>query len=185
MMRLALLRTFLLAPGIVCALCGCGSAAENEPDYSSRRMLKGIIEEEQLAQNDSDDQASANTGEPAGESSKTNGLRSTADSDVTGPAKESKDERNIGVLITSLTIFVLAIFVGFEVITKVPPTLHTPLMSGSNAISGITIVGAVIAAGIGTVFDSLIGMLAVALAAVNVVGGFMVTHRMLQMFRKK
>ena len=85
--------------------------------------------------------------------------------------------------ITGLTIFMLAIFIGFEVITKIPPTLHTPLMSGSNAISGITLVGAL------TVTDGwLSGFLAataVAMATVNAVGGFMVTHRMLSMFRKK
>jgi NAD(P) transhydrogenase subunit alpha len=85
-----------------------------------------------------------------------------------------------------LTIFVLAVFVGFEVITKVPPTLHTPLMSGSNAISGITVVGALIAAGSGqTILVSILGFIAVAFAMINVVGGFMVTHRMLAMFRRK
>ena len=88
--------------------------------------------------------------------------------------------------ITLLTIFVLAIFIGFEIITKVPPTLHTPLMSGSNAISGITVVGALIAAGADAGFWSTsLGFLAVALATVNVVGGFLVSHRMLAMFRKK
>ncbi|PKN65719.1 MAG: NAD(P) transhydrogenase subunit alpha [Deltaproteobacteria bacterium HGW-Deltaproteobacteria-15] len=87
---------------------------------------------------------------------------------------------------TSLTIFVLALFVGFEVITKVPPILHTPLMSGSNAISGITLVGALISAGTqATVLTSVLGFIAVAFATVNVVGGFLVTHRMLRMFRKK
>ncbi len=85
-----------------------------------------------------------------------------------------------------LTIFVLAVFVGFEIITKVPPTLHTPLMSGSNAISGITVVGALIAAGSGqTTLVSILGFIAVAFAMINVVGGFMVTHRMLAMFRRK
>ena len=89
-------------------------------------------------------------------------------------------------LIASLTIFCLAIFVGFEVITKVPPTLHTPLMSGSNAISGITLVGAALVAGSSDAGAAgVLGMLAVALAAVNVVGGFMVTDRMLAMFKKK
>jgi NAD(P) transhydrogenase subunit alpha len=93
-------------------------------------------------------------------------------------------------LITYLTIFVLAIFVGFEVITKVPPTLHTPLMSGSNAISGITIIGAILAGVTGDVSgrEVLAGALAfaaAALAMINVVGGFAVTNRMLQMFRKK
>ena len=85
-----------------------------------------------------------------------------------------------------LTIFVLAIFVGFEIITKVPPTLHTPLMSGSNAISGITVVGALIATGQeSTWLVAILGVLAVAFATVNVVGGFMVTHRMLEMFRRR
>ncbi len=89
-------------------------------------------------------------------------------------------------LAASVTIFVLAIFVGFEVITKVPPTLHTPLMSGSNAISGITIVGAIVVTGLATgAGTSIVGVLAVALAMVNVVGGFLVTHRMLGMFRRK
>lgn len=94
------------------------------------------------------------------------------------------------VLVGSFTVFLLAVFVGFEIITKVPPTLHTPLMSGSNAISGITVVGAMIAAGAtavtaGNWFGTLLGMLAVVLAMINVVGGFVVTHRMLKMFKKR
>jgi NAD(P) transhydrogenase subunit alpha len=90
-------------------------------------------------------------------------------------------------IVTSLTIFALAIFIGFEIITKVPPTLHTPLMSGSNAISGITLVGAVLAAGhLGDgLVVNIIGMLAVAFATINVIGGYMVTNRMLGMFKKK
>ncbi len=85
-----------------------------------------------------------------------------------------------------VTIFVLAMFVGFEVITKVPPTLHTPLMSGSNAISGITIIGALISAAAENItLSSTLGMVAVALATVNVVGGFLVTDRMLRMFKSK
>jgi NAD(P) transhydrogenase subunit alpha len=89
-------------------------------------------------------------------------------------------------LILMLTIFVLAMFVGFEVITKVPPTLHTPLMSGSNAISGITVIGALIAAGAEqTSLSSILGAVAVALATVNVVGGFLVTDRMLKMFASR
>jgi NAD(P) transhydrogenase subunit alpha len=88
--------------------------------------------------------------------------------------------------IISVTTFVLAVFVGFEVITKVPPTLHTPLMSGSNAISGITLVGALVAAGFKEpLLAAILGCVAVVLATVNVVGGFLVTHRMLLMFRKK
>ncbi|MGE3780948.1 MAG: NAD(P) transhydrogenase subunit alpha [Pirellulaceae bacterium] len=88
-------------------------------------------------------------------------------------------------LMASLFIFLLAVFVGFEVIAKVPPTLHTPLMSGSNAISGITIVGALLVASYGFHFSSFVGFLAVILATVNVVGGFAVTHRMLVMFKRK
>ena len=90
-------------------------------------------------------------------------------------------------LIASLTIFVLAILIGFEVIAKVPPTLHTPLMSGSNAISGITIIGALFCASRAgdTDFATVLGFLAVVLATVNVMGGFLVTGRMLEMFRKK
>jgi H+-translocating NAD(P) transhydrogenase subunit alpha len=85
-----------------------------------------------------------------------------------------------------LTVFVLAVFIGIEVITKIPPTLHTPLMSGSNAISGIALVGAVIAAGSGdSMLPKILGCVAVTLATINVVGGFMVTHRMLGMFRRK
>ncbi len=88
--------------------------------------------------------------------------------------------------ITALTIFVLAMFAGFEVITKVPPILHTPLMSGANAISGITIIGAIIAAGTKhTTLSMALGFLAVVFATINVVGGFAVTHRMLEMFRRK
>lgn len=88
--------------------------------------------------------------------------------------------------VAALTIFVLAIFIGFEVITKVPPTLHTPLMSGSNAISGITVVGAILSAGTKlTMLTTTLGVLAVVFATINAVGGFMVTHRMLAMFRRK
>ncbi len=88
-------------------------------------------------------------------------------------------------LVVSLTIFVLAIFVGFEVITKVPPLLHTPLMSGSNAISGITLVGSLISAGAGaSTLSTVLGVLAVIFATINVVGGFMVTDRMLEMFKQ-
>lgn len=85
-----------------------------------------------------------------------------------------------------LTIFVLAMFLGFEVITKVPPTLHTPLTSGSNAISGITIVGAIVATGAQmSLLTTVLGFIAVVFAMVNVVGGFLVTNRMLQMFQRK
>ena len=90
------------------------------------------------------------------------------------------------VFIQGIVVFVLAAFVGFEVISKVPPTLHTPLMSGANAISGITIVGAIIAAGLGEgTAATILGFLAVTFASINVVGGFLVTDRMLEMFKKK
>lgn len=90
------------------------------------------------------------------------------------------------IFVTALTIFVLAVFIGFEVITKIPPTLHTPLMSGANAISGITLVGAIISAGYQyTIFTTMLGFTAVVFATINVVGGFLVTHRMLEMFRRK
>jgi len=92
----------------------------------------------------------------------------------------------VDTLIMGITVFVLAIFVGFEVITKVPPTLHTPLMSGSNAISGITLIGAIAAAGSDHDWlTTTLGVSAVAFATINVVGGFLVTHRMLGMFRRK
>jgi H+-translocating NAD(P) transhydrogenase subunit alpha len=87
-------------------------------------------------------------------------------------------------LVVSVTIFALAVFVGVELISKVPATLHTPLMSGSNAISGITVVGALIAAG-QMKLGSLLGFFAVVLAMINVVGGFLVTQRMLQMFKRR
>jgi NAD(P) transhydrogenase subunit alpha len=123
------------------------------------------------------------TSEPAAPAAATDPTPTSA-----GPKPDA--DRASGTLIASITIFVLAIFVGFEVITKVPPTLHTPLMSGSNAISGITVVGALLAAGtqlagLATWVAALLGTIAVVLATINVVGGFMVTDRMLAMFRKK
>ncbi|MGF1493543.1 MAG: NAD(P) transhydrogenase subunit alpha [Microcoleaceae cyanobacterium] len=90
------------------------------------------------------------------------------------------------VLISALFVFVLATFAGFEVITKVPPTLHTPLMSGANAISGISVLGALIIAGERNWNVTVVlGLIAIILATINVVGGFLVTDRMLQMFKKK
>ncbi len=90
------------------------------------------------------------------------------------------------ILITALTVFVLAVFVGFEIITKIPPTLHTPLMSGSNAISGITLIGAVLSAGMQhSVLTTILGVSAVVFATINVVGGFVVTHRMVSMFKRR
>ncbi len=89
-------------------------------------------------------------------------------------------------LIAGIIVFVLATFIGVEVINKIPPTLHTPLMSGSNAISGISLVGALLVAGDRNWSLSVIlGLIAVILSTINVVGGFLVTDRMLQMFKKK
>jgi|TARA_B100001013_G_scaffold217384_1_gene132582 NAD(P) transhydrogenase subunit alpha len=88
-------------------------------------------------------------------------------------------------LISLIIIFALSLFIGYEVITKVPPTLHTPLMSGSNAISGIVIVGAIIiASNANGLLSTILSVFAVILATINVVGGFMVTDRMLAMFKK-
>ena len=92
----------------------------------------------------------------------------------------------MGPLLISIYVFVLAIFIGFEVITKVPPTLHTPLMSGANAISGITVVGALLVAQTAEAsVSNVVGALAIVLAMVNVAGGFLVTDRMLGMFGAK
>ncbi|NLT50839.1 MAG: NAD(P) transhydrogenase subunit alpha [Ignavibacteria bacterium] len=89
-------------------------------------------------------------------------------------------------LLMQIYVFVLAVFVGFELITKVPPTLHTPLMSGSNAISGITVIGALISAGLEEfTVTTILGMIALIFAQINVVGGFLVTDRMLKMFKNK
>lgn len=88
-------------------------------------------------------------------------------------------------LVAALTIFVLAVFVGFEVIRKVPPTLHTPLTSGSNAISGITLVGAIVSSGTPNELTTALGLVAIVFATINVVGGFLVTNRMLRMFKSK
>ncbi len=93
---------------------------------------------------------------------------------------------DINTLIFLLFILALSIFLGFELISKVPSTLHTPLMSGSNAISGITLVGALISAGTGNnIVSTTLGVLAVIFATINVVGGYLVTDRMLAMFKPK
>lgn len=93
----------------------------------------------------------------------------------------------IETLLVLVYVLVLASFVGFELITKVPPTLHTPLMSGSNAISGITLVGAIVCSshlGFGST-GKILGLIALIFASINVFGGYLVTDRMLQMFKKK
>ncbi len=87
--------------------------------------------------------------------------------------------------VPAFTIFVLAVFVGFAVITKVPPLLHTPLMSGSNAISGISIIGALLSVATPNRLTTVLGFIALIFATLNVMGGFVVTHRMLGMFKKR
>jgi H+-translocating NAD(P) transhydrogenase subunit alpha len=133
--------------------------------------------------------AQETTADESTESAATTNQADAEQSQGTPAATESKpaaSSHRLAALIGSLTIFVLAIFVGFEVINKVPPTLHTPLMSGSNAISGSTVVGALLATGVGKLgFGSFLGAAAVVLAMINVAGGFWVTHRMLAMFKKK
>jgi NAD(P) transhydrogenase subunit alpha len=91
----------------------------------------------------------------------------------------------VEAFVTALTIFVLAIFIGWEIISKVPPLLHTPLMSGSNAISGITVLGAMLSVASPDPWSTVLGFVAIVFATINVVGGFLVTHRMLAMFKKK
>lgn len=89
-------------------------------------------------------------------------------------------------LLLGIYLFVMAIFVGHEIISKVPPTLHTPLMSGTNAIHGIVLVGAIMVAGRPTsIWSVIIGAVALVFGAINIVGGFVVTDRMLEMFKKK
>jgi NAD(P) transhydrogenase subunit alpha len=89
-------------------------------------------------------------------------------------------------LVIGVVVFTLAMFVGLEIITKVPPTLHTPLMSGANAVSGVTIIGAlIVTGGENTTLGNVLGTLAIIFATINVVGGFMVTDRMLRMFRRR
>ena len=101
-------------------------------------------------------------------------------------AEESSVSNSGAMSVLLLTIFPLAIFVGVEIIAKIPPTLHTPLMSGSNAISGITVIGALLSLQSGhPTVAKVLGCLAIILATMNVVGGFLVTHRMLDMFRRK
>ena len=91
----------------------------------------------------------------------------------------------LDLFLENFIVFVLALFIGFEVIAKVPPVLHTPLMSGSNAISGITIVGSLVIAGGSPTAGKILGFMAIVFAMINVVGGYLVTDRMLAMFKKK
>lgn len=177
---------------------GCGSDKDEtetaEPSYSQKAMRARLSKEylpskedasgkrgDQPPRDDTPDRQAASTTQHVAKQPE-DGDAAASPSGKTG-AVESRYQ----ALMVGLTVFVLAIFVGFEVITKVPPTLHTPLMSGSNAISGITLVGAVTVTGVGTTFSFSVftGFVAIVLATINVVGGFLVTHRMLSMFRKR
>lgn len=165
-----------------CAIGLCGSFAANSIHAQTDEYDLSVEDLKPVVATTGDEQTDAVTAKPQKEYARTTEMERSEDTESSGDG--------IDRLITYLTIFVLAIFVGFEVITKVPPTLHTPLMSGSNAISGITIIGAILAGVAGDVSgrEFLAGGLAfaaAALAMINVVGGFAVTNRMLQMFRKK
>ena len=109
-----------------------------------------------------------------------------ADPITTETAIEANSTKALGPFLIGIYVFVLTVFVGFEIINKIPPTLHTPLMSGANAVSGVTVVGALYAAQKGSMeVSSILGCLAIVLATINVVGGFLVTDRMLAMFASK
>ena len=175
--------------------------------WFSRGELQGSDDKSAVAKTVDTDAADPDGAEPEQPESETDAeLTDTGGEDPDSDAQESSEDKKssepdtvleeeedqavVSVAqgsdrLAAVTVFVLAIFVGFEVITKVPPTLHTPLMSGSNAVSGITVVGAIVVAGQQGWFSSWLGMVAIALAMVNVVGGFLVTHRMLAMFKKR
>lgn len=146
-------------------------------------LLIGLIAQRAFAET----QVAETSDFPAMTTSRATGVSDIAPAKVVAVMVEEEHSlRRRDALLASVTIFVLAVFLGFELINKVPPTLHTPLMSGSNAISGITLVGAVLTAGAGhSAVGAFLGLLAVILATVNVVGGFLVTDRMLEMFQKK
>jgi len=150
---------------IAALLCGLGMVAVAHPGHGDEGTAGAVdpLEQANLPARSSDDR------------------RNSSAADVSSPGSS-----RMVVLATGLTVFVLAIFVGFEIIAKVPPTLHTPLMSGSNAISGITVVGAILAAGRPS-FDvvTAVAVVAMALAMTNVVGGFVVTDRILRMFKRR
>jgi H+-translocating NAD(P) transhydrogenase subunit alpha len=123
-------------------------------------------------------------GQPAG-SVESNFSAAAEQGEPPSPAAAAEHGPAPGFYVLLLTVFVLAMFEGTDVIKQVPPLLHTPLMSGSNAVSGITIVGAIICSGTVPWLSTLLGFVAVVFATINVVGGFLVTHRMLGMFRKQ
>ena len=180
MMRIAT-KCLILSLLVGAAAWAVASLAWAQPDDGSAKSTTTNsaigAKSESTEESPTDTSGASDEAVQAGDGDETNAEQAETSASPTGNRRQG--------LMAGLTIFVLAVFVGFEVITKVPPTLHTPLMSGSNAISGITLVGAVIVAGAGLYFSAFIGLWAVALATVNVVGGFLVTHRMLAMFKKK
>jgi len=165
-------------------------AADATPVTEADADAPEPVDEPAVDEPDEKEDAAPKADEPAKPADKEDkaeedGEQDDCDTSACGAEVGDKKMSRQAALLASLTIFVLAVFVGFEVITKVPPTLHTPLMSGSNAISGITLVGAILAAGSSNTWVAALGTVAVVLAAINVVGGFLVTHRMLAMFKRK
>ena len=161
---------------LACSTLGCGGAddspsAEKSPEAMIQEATAMIEEAKAIVSETKEKEVEA--------------AQVAAEALEAAKAKPSSGFTKFDALMAGLSIFVLAVFVGFEVITKVPPTLHTPLMSGSNAISGITVVGALLVAGRSdSGFAWLLGLLAVVFAMINVIGGFWVTHRMLSMFKR-
>lgn len=174
----------------VVALCGMGEVCLAE-DATPPAQTKAESSANAKDKDKEKSTAAANPAPAAKALSDAGAIDKDEAADAEKKARDEKANARWRTLMVGLTVFVLAVFVGFEVIAKVPPTLHTPLMSGSNAISGITIVGSIVIAGHGVGsslvegFSSFVGMVAVALAAINVVGGLLVTHRMLAMFKRR
>lgn len=178
----------------LCSWLGCGGGAaktaSNEQDKASDSNSNDNKQQDTARANELGDKRektfAAADGDKIAEDPPTTQPVAKVD-DAAEPTEASFNTQGFSkfdMLMAALSIFVLAIFVGFEVITKVPPTLHTPLMSGSNAISGITLVGALLVAGQRD-YAAWLGVLAVVFATINVIGGFWVTHRMLSMFQKR
>ena len=168
-----LLSTTLLAIFLCCSLtvlsgCGDGGNPTASDATSQEAVSNGDV--------DATDESSSPQSDPVADTP------GTANAPVVADTPAAQFDR-FDALMAGISIFVLAVVVGFEVITKVPPTLHTPLMSGSNAISGITLVGALLVAGRSD-YAAWLGVLGVAFAMINVIGGFWVTHRMLSMFKR-
>jgi H+-translocating NAD(P) transhydrogenase subunit alpha len=151
--------------------------------FGDNRMLQAQSGAAPAVSDPSTESLAAETGDVAA----TGGVRVADNAAVIAAGSEPLRWGRRETLLASITVLLLSVFLGFELITKVPPTLHTPLMSGSNAISGITVVGALLVAGAAANgwLVSILAALAVAMATINVVGGFAVTHRMLSMFRRK